>query len=252
MLMQFLSMGVFVFQQIMQLEWVAACYAMADLCQKDGAAVAEKAAFALLEANPMIIDTLIILMTNTPYVGPEDHAKAVMFAQYNEARYQLTPDQDYSAYIKLMKTAPLFLLDSINKCVFGPAVFAKMKESAVYYLLVQRFLRVIAREGMGTDDGKELGPICRRILPNLCKGLLTDGIQDLLKKGPLSEEVGTGLLAKTGEFEADTLRPTFNVVFNELTRGKAAVSNLIARLGSAPRKKSAIQQQTTNEEVKQS
>lgn len=153
----------------------------------------------------MYLDCLIAFMTLTPPICPEDEAKRVkkIFQPHNVMDADLTPDQEYLAYIDVMKKAPLYLLDQLSKRKIGAAVFAALQSSQIWFLLVQRFLRWMAREGMGTPDGKELGPMVRRIFPHLCSHVMSEGIGNYLKSGPLSDSAGQALILETEEFAAN-------------------------------------------------
>eukprot|EP00751_Fragilariopsis_kerguelensis_P004568 CAMPEP_0170816180 /NCGR_PEP_ID=MMETSP0733-20121128/39047_1 /TAXON_ID=186038 /ORGANISM="Fragilariopsis kerguelensis, Strain L26-C5" /LENGTH=113 /DNA_ID=CAMNT_0011175173 /DNA_START=1 /DNA_END=338 /DNA_ORIENTATION=- len=82
----------------------------------------------------------------------------------------VTPDQEYVPYVQVMKTGPLLLLFEISKhnnnnnSYFGACFWIAIAKSSYYHLLIQRLLRLIARESLQTNDGKNLGPMARHIL----------------------------------------------------------------------------------------
>ena len=102
---------------------------------------------------------------------------------------QLTGDQDSKPYVKLMSTGPLRLLVEMTRYKFGGALFAALTDSQFYPLFVQRLLRLVGRETIGTNDGIKLGKMARAILlkvypeVNLKKPLTdTDKANHLLEK----------------------------------------------------------------------
>ena len=97
-----------------------------------------------------------------------------------------------------MSTGPLRLLVEMTRYKFGAALFSALKKSEFYHLLVQRLLRLIAREALGTRDGTKLGPMARKILSKL-----PDGI-DL--KWPVSKSVADKLLDETKESPCALIR----------------------------------------------
>ena len=177
---------------------------MADLIRKGGNTACEDVIFALLEGDPMYIDVFIVTMTNTPFIGPEDKAKEklLLFHEYRDARTQLTPDQDDVAYGRTLKTGPMFILQELGKLKMGAALFAAMQKSKVYPLLIHRFMRLIGREGLGNEDGIELGPICRDLLPKLCKGTIPAQMVEVLEKGPMPPDNALKVLDHAAEFDS--------------------------------------------------
>jgi len=212
---------------------------MANLIKRNGASACEDVAFALLEGDLLYLDVLIITMTNTPYIGPEEEAKEkqLLYQQYTDARVNLTPDQESRDYCRAMKTGPLYILSEIGKMKFGVALFTAMQESKVFYLLVQRMLKWIGREGMGFQDGKELGPMAREVLPKLCQETMPDNVANLFQKGPLDDDGAAKLLEKVPEFEKiENFHEAFKHTLGMLSHG-ATVSKYMSMLNMKKKKK---------------
>jgi hypothetical protein len=62
-----------------------------------------------------------------------------------------------------MAEGPLLLLLERTKYGFAEALWVAMRNSEFYHLLVQRLLRLIAREVLGTRDGLQLAPMARKV-----------------------------------------------------------------------------------------
>ena len=223
-----------------KMEWVAGTWALANLIKRGGAAACEDVAFALLEGDRMYLDVLIISITNTPFIGPEEEAreKLLLYQQYKDARVNLTPDQESPDYCRTLKTGPLYILSEIGKLKFGAALFAAMKESKVFYLLIQRLLRLVGREGMGFEDGKELGPMCREVLPQICKGdMMPDTVENLFQRGPMDPDGAAKLLEKVPEFDSpENFYQAFKSTLGALSHG-ATVSKYMSMLNRKKKKK---------------
>ena len=67
-----------------------------------------------------------------------------------------------------MSTGPLRLLVEMTRYKFGGALFAALTESEFSPLFIQRLLRLVGREAIGTYDGIKLGKMARAILLKLC------------------------------------------------------------------------------------
>jgi hypothetical protein len=65
-----------------------------------------------------------------------------------------------------MDEGPLSLLHEMTKYKLGMALFAALKKCQFYHLLMQRLLRLTAREALQTSDGRALGKKARAILGN--------------------------------------------------------------------------------------
>lgn len=63
-----------------------------------------------------------------------------------------------------MQEGPLLLLREMSKYKLGMAFFATLKKYHFYHLLVQRLLRLTAREALKKKDGRALGKMVRAIL----------------------------------------------------------------------------------------
>jgi len=223
------------------MEWVAGTWALAELMRKatDPKAVLEDVAFALLEANPMVLDVLIVTMTNTPWIGPEgmSQEKLLLFHEYRDARTQLTPDQDDVVYCKTLKTGPLYILQQLGTLKWSTALFAAMRQSHVFPLLIQRFMRIIGREGLVDpktgipfEDGQQLGPICRDLVPKLCQGSMSQAAVDLFQKGQLPQDSAAKILDHASEFDAvENFPGAFKTTLASLSHG-AQVSKYLSML----------------------
>ena len=231
------------------MEWIAGSWALANLIKRGGAAACEDVAFALLEGNSMYIDVLILTLTNTPFIGPEEEAKEklLLFQQYTDARVNLTPDQVSKDYCRTLKTGPLYILHEIGKLKFGAALFAAMKKSKVFYLLIQRLLKLVGREGLGYEDGIELGPMSRELLPQLCHGgLMPDTVANLFQRGPMDADGAEKLMAKIPEFDKEeNFHQAFKGTLGALSHG-ATVSKYMSMLN---RKKKKKPENTENKDV---
>lgn len=110
---------------------------------------------------------------------------------YDAPPTQLTPDQDSEPYVKTMSQGPLLLLVEMTKYVFGPALWAALGRSEFYHLLVQRLLRLTAREAKQTRDGRKLGRMARRVLTHMVP---VTGLES-----PVSSETGDFILEQAGQ-----------------------------------------------------
>jgi len=183
----------------------------------------------------MYMDVLCLFMSGTPYIGPEgeelENAKLEFQSCMAKPTSTLTPDQYTNSYVNAMKSGPLLLLDEIIKQCNKErqpnlilALFHRMKQSIVYHLVIQRFLRLIARQVIGTKDGKELGPYCQRILPYLCHDMMSKRVEKLLsssKEEPiLNHHLANALLLKTNEFTStDGMKTHFVRIFSQISLG---------------------------------
>lgn len=214
------------------MEWVSGTYALACTIEQGKNPACEDVVFALLQGDPMHLDVLIITMSNTPLIGTTDEIidKTHMFHEYRDARHQLTPDQETRSYIKTLQTGPLFILQQAGRVDLGLALFAAMRKSPVFPLLIQRMLRLIGREGMETPDGKELGPMCRELVPKLCAGHIPDTVKDMFDKGPMDLEGATNLLEHVAEFnDIENFRGAFKATLGALSHN-ATVSKYLGML----------------------
>ena len=75
----------------------------------------------------------------------------------------------------------------MTKYKLGGALFAALQKTSPYYhLLVQRLLRLIPREALGTKDGLKLEEKARRILPFACHQAMSQEIKSAVFKAPIS------------------------------------------------------------------
>ena len=152
-----------------QLEQLSAVTGLASISQ-DGERGAEQVLFALLEGDPMYVDVLIQTIHWTGLIDHDGDSNNDKFSSEfsNCPPTQITGDQESKPYVKLMSTGPLRLLVEMTRYKFGGALFAALTESEFYSLFIQRLLRLIGREAIGTYDGIKLGKMARAILLKLC------------------------------------------------------------------------------------
>ena len=172
-----------------QMEQMAGVLALANTCLQAEEPATSDVLFALLEGDTMYIEVLAQTLYWTGYIGPEEENE-------NERDFDncpptaLTPDQTKPAYIRTMKEGPLLLLREMTKYQLGLGLYAALKQCQFYHLLVQRLLRLTAREALKTSDGKALGKMARTILG---KGILSD-----VNVAPISEETAEDILNNAG------------------------------------------------------
>ncbi len=193
-----------------QIEQLAGVVGLASTCSDYEEEGAEETLFALLEGDPMYVDVLI---QTIHWTGLIDHESCdEKFNGFNDAPTLLTPDQDSKPYVKLMSTGPLRLLVEMTQYKFGSALWSAMKESEFYPLFLQRLLRLIGREKIGTHDGVKLGPLARKILMNIIPGVC-------LERRLKCSETASNLLAHTSReqtctyLHADTTAEFLNTKF---------------------------------------
>jgi hypothetical protein len=130
---------------------------------------------ALLEGDTMYVDVMMQTLYWTGFISKKD--RIGRWGDIPPTR--LTPDQNDHPYVKAMAEGPLLLLLEMTKYGFAEALWAAMRNSEFYHLLIQRLLRLIAREVLGTRDGLRLAPMARKVLPKLCDvehSLLSDRV----------------------------------------------------------------------------
>lgn len=185
------------------MEQVAGLVALANICEQGGVSACESTLFALLEGDPMCLDVICILLFHTPFIGPEEELEQWDQVFDRTPEDSLTPDQDSNAYCNFMKVGPISLFTEMSKWRFGSAFFASIRKCSEFYpQVVHRILRIIAREGMSnpTNDGKQLGKMCRKFLPSLIgDGILSAEMETTLISGPVSNAVATKLLLPSME-----------------------------------------------------
>jgi hypothetical protein len=148
-----------------QMEQIAGVLALANICQQAGAISTSDVIFALLEGDVMYLEALAQTLYWTGYIGPTDENEHDNDF-HNCPPTQLTPDQTKAVYIRTMAEGPLLLLREASRYnKIGQALFAAFRtDCQFYHLLVQRLLRLMARETLGTTDGTKLGKMARSIL----------------------------------------------------------------------------------------
>jgi hypothetical protein len=162
---------------IYDLEHVAGLMSLAAMCHGEkmhakgcGDGECEAVLFALLEAAPMSITVILEFLIMTPYIGPEDNCTSSVQDAFRNAREAclLTPNQQNKDYCNAMKGGVGLLCFLLKE--EGPsrtAFIRVMIKHTLFPLLIQRFLRIVAREAMGTLDGKELGLYVRNTLADI-------------------------------------------------------------------------------------
>jgi hypothetical protein len=164
---------------IYDLEHVAGLISLVAMCQGEimnakgcGEGECEAVLFALLEAAPMSITVLMEFLIMTPYIGPEENFSSVREAFHTaRAARLLTPNQQNLDYSHAMRGGICLLFMLLKQ--EGPskvALIHVLVEHNMFPLLIQRFFRLLAREAMGTLDGKDLGLFVRNILAEIAYG----------------------------------------------------------------------------------
>jgi hypothetical protein len=161
---------------IYDLEHVAGLISLTAMCQGEqtgakgcGDGECEAVLFAILEAAPMSITVLLEFMIFTPYIGPGENYSSVRdaFRTARQARL-LTPNQQSKDYCIAMRGGICLILLLLEQEGPSKTAFIRvMIKHTLFPLLVQRFLRIAAREAMGTRDGKDLGAFVRKILAEI-------------------------------------------------------------------------------------
>jgi len=172
-----------------QMEQMAAVLSLANTCLQAGEPATCDVLFALLEGDNMYLEVLAQTLYHTGFIGPENKVKDE-WDFYNCPSDELTPDQDQSAYIRTMEEGPLLLLREMTKYKLGLALFAALKECQFYHLLVQRLLRLTAREALKKSDGRALGKMVRLIIG--------EGILSGVKVGLVSKKTAKSMLENAG------------------------------------------------------
>lgn len=171
----FMRMGQMNFEYFVttQIEQMAGVLGLANICQQGDLWGTESVLVALIEGDPMYMDVLAQTMYWTGQIkkvdddNPDEH----IHSEWDIPPSKLTPDQDDAAYVTTMWEGPYMILKSMNRYVCKPAFWAAMRRSEFAHCLAHRFLRIIAREALGTKDGLKLGKIARASLSELIDGL---------------------------------------------------------------------------------
>jgi hypothetical protein len=161
---------------IYDLEHIVGLISLSAMCQGEmmqakgcGDGEPEVVLFALLEAAPMSITVLLEFLIRTPYIGPAENYSEVKDA-FRTARKAcvLTPNQQNPDYCKAMRGGICLIYLLLEEAGPSRTVFINvMIKHTLFPLLVQRLLRIVAREAMGTPDGKNLGLFARKILADI-------------------------------------------------------------------------------------
>ena len=122
---------------------------------------------------------------------------------------ELTPDQDARPYVRTMSEGPVLLLECVARWSFAPALWAAMAKPEFYHLLIQRFLRWVAREAQKNRDGVALGPKARKIMTRMIPDISS------ALANPVSIEVAAAILSNDS---ADMLQCPGDVRVETLTK----------------------------------
>ena len=168
------------FQQgcsIYDLEHMAASVSLASMAQAhprancpSSAEASECVMFALMEAAPRSLETLLSFIVMTPHIGKESDYDEEKFHRSRE-HPALTAYQDNAAYIDVIKS-PIGLLCFIMSCGKEEcyrALFKYMEKEfkELFPLMLRRLFTFLARESAGTADGLALGKYVRNILAHI-------------------------------------------------------------------------------------
>lgn len=96
-------------------------------------------AFALLEADPMIIDVMISTFTGTPHMGVDTPPVNLHHLLVKDRpNTELTGDQESDVYIVFISRGPITLLQTLLYGEFYPAFQVALQRSSLFPLLVRR------------------------------------------------------------------------------------------------------------------
>jgi hypothetical protein len=161
---------------IYDIEHIVGLISLTAMCQGEkmqakgcGDGEPEAVLFALLEAAPMSITVLLEFLIRTPYIGPAENYSKVKDA-FRTAREAcvLTPNQQNPDYCKAIRGGICLIYLLLKEAGPSKTVFIRvMIEHTLFPLLIQRLLHIVAREVMGTPDGKDLGSYARNILVDI-------------------------------------------------------------------------------------
>jgi hypothetical protein len=160
------------------LEHISGLMSLAAMCQGEnmhakgcGDGVCEQVLFALLEAAPTSMDVLMEFLVSTPYIGPEKMYKGALRNSFQQARgdRMLTPNQMTDDYCNAMKggLGLICFLFKMDEEPYKEVWIHCLAQHSMFPLLLQRLIRIVAREVMGLNDGKKLGKYARNILADL-------------------------------------------------------------------------------------
>lgn len=197
--------------QIEQLGGLLALARMASIENHDAEVV-----FALLEADPMVVDVIIMLFTATPYIGEDAPIDSNAFHDVDPFN-ELTPSQSSLDYIDTIRIGHIRLFTTILYQEFYEAVTSVFRRSPLFHLLVRRLLSIISREVDGYSDGLELAKYCKGIMDILCGVRWENTQSDRFFLNPLPAHVGKEVLSKTARLKSfDELQPAIQNVFSKL------------------------------------
>jgi hypothetical protein len=177
---------------------------------------AEQVMFALLKADTMCLDVILLMIYQTPLILPEDdiekHANQNAFTSYSTDNF--TPDQDSPAYIQSMINGPIGLLEQLAEYTHGKAFFGAIRKTRFWHFLVRRLLRVMAREAQRTKDGVKLGKRIRTIFVALFADDLDPKILKALRIGPVNTLVAETILENEKSLDSPgTVISNLNAIF---------------------------------------
>ena len=177
---------------------------------------AERVMFALLKADTMCLDVILLMIYQTPLILPEDdiekHPNQNAFSSYSTDNF--TPDQDGQAYIQSMINGPIGLLEQLAEYAHGAAVFGAIRKTRFWHFLVRRLLRIMAREAQWTKDGVKLGKKIRTIFAALCADDLDPTILEALRIGPVNTLVAESLMENEKSLDSPgTVKSNLSAIF---------------------------------------
>jgi hypothetical protein len=177
---------------------------------------AEQVMFALLKADTMCLDVILLMIYQTPLILPEDdiekHPNQNTFTSYSTDSF--TPDQDGPAYIQSMISGPIGLLEQLAEYTHGDAFFGAIRNTRFWHFLVRRLLRIMAREAQRTKDGIKLGKKIRTVFAALCKNDLNPKILEALRIGPVNTLVAETILENEKALDSPgTVKSNLNAIF---------------------------------------
>ena len=185
-------------------------------------------AFALLEADPMIIDVMISTFTGTPHMGVDTPPVNLHHLLVKDRpNTELTGDQESDVYIVFISRGPITLLQTLLYGEFYPAFQVALQRSSPFPLLVRRLLRIITREVEGTKDAMAVSFHCKGVLDISCDGIvinkLTRATEDIMARHtrffstPISKAMGKEVLDKTeGLNDANEIITTMKEIFRKI------------------------------------
>lgn len=156
------------------IERIAGAHTLSNLLLQANELGTHDVLFALLEGSKMYLESLLLVFFATLYLGPGSENDSNF--DYIEEKYLpilAIHDEkfhwDWSrapSTCKIHQRRPLTVDGGMTKYKLGSAFFAAMKDCKFYHFVIQKLLRLIARESIKRKDGKTLGKTARLVLEN--------------------------------------------------------------------------------------